>query len=346
MVAKPLIAPGGKAGPSISVALCTCNGARFLGEQFESLARQTRAPCELVVGDDASDDATLAIAKRFAARAPFPVRMIARSERIGHAANFLATARECAGEWIAFADQDDVWFEGKLAEVAAVIARHSDVLLVNQRAQICDESLAPRTGGLFPPDPRPGLHLRPHRALPLVWPGFLMTFDARLIRDFDPTLRPSLANGSAVGHGRWTFLLAAALGSYFVTDTPSAFYRRHADALTGDYRGAPRSLSTVSARAHAAVAEQLDHARSAVATLAELAACADETDRSKLAAAAGEYARAAAALAKRNDCYGDGFARRVAAWLSATRCGAYFGPPLQAGGIKAALKDATSVLGL
>ena len=44
---------------TISVALCTYNGARFLGEQLASLLAQDRRPDELVVCDDRSTDGTV-----------------------------------------------------------------------------------------------------------------------------------------------------------------------------------------------------------------------------------------------------------------------------------------------
>ena len=56
----------------ISVALCTFNGERFLGEQLASIAAQTRLPAELVVTDDASSDGTVALLEGFAQTAPFP----------------------------------------------------------------------------------------------------------------------------------------------------------------------------------------------------------------------------------------------------------------------------------
>jgi len=43
----------------ISVAMCTFNGGRYLEEQLESIGAQTRPPCELVVCDDGSTDATI-----------------------------------------------------------------------------------------------------------------------------------------------------------------------------------------------------------------------------------------------------------------------------------------------
>ncbi len=329
-------------GPSISIALCTHNGARYLQAQLDSLSRQTAPPAELVIGDDASGDATLEIVERFCKSAPFPVRIIARSERLGHTENFFATARECRGAWIAFADQDDVWFDGKLAEVQAVIAAHPEVLLVNQRALLCDENLTPRSAAPFPDEPRPGLHPTPHRRLPLVWPGFLMTIRARLLHDFDPELRPTLPHdGLRIGHGRWAFLLAAALGSYYVTKAPSACYRRHPDALTGAYAPARRSRRDFRAASHLALQSQRDYARAMAPALERLAALAPSPDdRPRLARAARCYDRAEEALNRRMACYeGATLAWRLSAWLEAGWDGAYCGPPLHAGGTRAAAKD-------
>lgn len=52
--------------PSISVAMCTYNGARFVREQLHSIAQQTTLPDELVVCDDASTDQTAEILADFA----------------------------------------------------------------------------------------------------------------------------------------------------------------------------------------------------------------------------------------------------------------------------------------
>ena len=72
----------------VSVALAACEGQRFLDEQLESIARQSRLPDELVLQDDASTDETLEIARAFAARAPFPVTVDVNPQRLGITGNF------------------------------------------------------------------------------------------------------------------------------------------------------------------------------------------------------------------------------------------------------------------
>src|ERR1017187_5313662 len=48
---------------NVSVAMCTYNGARFLNDQLESIASQSRLPDELILCDDCSSDDTVAIAR-------------------------------------------------------------------------------------------------------------------------------------------------------------------------------------------------------------------------------------------------------------------------------------------
>lgn len=113
-------------GKSISVAMCTYNGAKFLKEQLESIAAQTRLPMELVICDDRSTDSTIDIIEAFASSAPFPVKLKINPVNLGGSAkgitkNFEQAAGLCTGDLIAFCDQDDVWLPQKLASLAKMM---------------------------------------------------------------------------------------------------------------------------------------------------------------------------------------------------------------------------------
>lgn len=107
---------------NISIALCTCNGEDFLPAQLNSLLGQTHLPKELVVCDDASEDATVSILEAFTARAPFPVRLYHNEDRIGIGANFNRVIGLCSGDVIALCDQDDVWMPEKLTRLMEAFA--------------------------------------------------------------------------------------------------------------------------------------------------------------------------------------------------------------------------------
>lgn len=98
----------------ISIAMCTYNGERYIGEQLESIARQARLPDELIVCDDDSSDMTRHIIDAFNASVQFPVKLFRNEKNIGSTKNFEQAIRLCAGDIIALSDQDDVWHSDKL----------------------------------------------------------------------------------------------------------------------------------------------------------------------------------------------------------------------------------------
>ncbi|WP_025039844.1 glycosyltransferase family 2 protein [Nitrosospira briensis] len=128
---------------SLSIALASYNGERYIAEQLDSIARQTRLPDELIISDDASSDATPAIARDFALRAPFPVRVLQNSERAGSTCNFEIAIRACKGDIIFLCDQDDVWYPDKISLVEERFINNPDAGAVFTDADVVDENLHP-----------------------------------------------------------------------------------------------------------------------------------------------------------------------------------------------------------
>lgn len=133
----------------ISVAMCTFNGGRYLKEQLESIARQARLPCELVVCDDHSTDDTIAILKQFQAGAPFPVLVIQNALRLGSTRNFDQAIGLCRGEFIALCDQDDRWLPQKLERLSDVLTENPFLGGVFSDANLIDGDGRPVGMGLF-----------------------------------------------------------------------------------------------------------------------------------------------------------------------------------------------------
>ncbi len=103
---------------TVSVAMATYNGEKYIREQLDSLAAQEHVPAELVVTDDASTDETLAIIDEFSKIVPFPVYIHRNDRRVGYRANFMRAAALCRSELVAFCDQDDIWDPRKIAVCA------------------------------------------------------------------------------------------------------------------------------------------------------------------------------------------------------------------------------------
>lgn len=129
-------------GHTLSIALCTYNGARFLREQLDSIAAQTRPPDELVICDDGSTDDTLTIAEQFAAAAPFAVQIHPAVQNLGIAGNFERAICLCSGGIIALSDQDDVWLPHKLERLNTALSVSGTGFAFSD-AELVDESLKP-----------------------------------------------------------------------------------------------------------------------------------------------------------------------------------------------------------
>jgi len=131
-------------GPlSVSVALCTHNGAEFVREQVESVLSQTAPPQEIVLSDDDSHDDTVAIVRELvdeyrAQGGVISFTVLENRPALGVAGNFAQAIAGCTGDLIALSDQDDVWHAERLEVVARYFAEHPDVILVHGDARLID----------------------------------------------------------------------------------------------------------------------------------------------------------------------------------------------------------------
>jgi glycosyltransferase involved in cell wall biosynthesis len=128
---------------TISVALCTFNGAAFLAEQLQSICQQTRPPDEVVVCDDASSDRTSEILGRFSKEAPFPVAVKVNPRNLGSTANFAQAIGHCAGDLIVLSDQDDIWLPAKLEVLERTFAAEASAGFAWSDAEVVDERQTP-----------------------------------------------------------------------------------------------------------------------------------------------------------------------------------------------------------
>ena len=220
--------------PTVSVAMATYNGERFLQEQLDSLAAQTHLPCELVVGDDGSTDGTLDILERFARTAPFPVHIQRNSVNLGYGENFLQTASRCTGEWIAFCDQDDVWKPTKLAIFCRVLKRHPQVSLFVHELTECDEHLRHLmsvAAGFWI-----SRTVSPLKGAYRVFAGCSMIFRKTLLDIFATAYgKEFVSAGAILGHDSVINLSAYCTSFRYECRHALVLHRRHAAAATSGY---------------------------------------------------------------------------------------------------------------
>jgi len=214
--------------PSISVALCTRNGARFVEEQVRSILAQTLQPAEIVLSDDASTDATVALVTALVEPTAVALRVFTNDPALGVAKNFEQAMLACGGELIALSDQDDVWRPDRLEVMAALFAASPSLLLASSDARLVDESGEPLASTLF------GTLAISDAVFAAVDRG--EAFDALLRRNIvtgaTTMVRRALVEaavpfpGSWV-HDEWLAAVAAAIGGVEMSRETLVDYRQH-----------------------------------------------------------------------------------------------------------------------
>lgn len=339
--------------PTISIALATYNGARFLGEQLESLAKQTLQPIELVVCDDGSTDDTLDVLKRWGRNSSFPVRIHPNPSRLGFADNFLRAGSLCQGDLIAFCDQDDVWLPNKLSRCVERFRSDPELTLVSHNAWVTDESLVKKR--LLQPRRRATAYRRCQlRLLDHSFFGFGMVFDGRILRDFPWATRAmDYILDAPMSHDHWAPFLAGALGTVVIDGEPLALYRQHGqNTLGADWDGDTPEYAT-HARTES-VREQLAGLQARLGGWAEFLAALSaktvaEPDRSRLEAAGERYAEISQCYDSRAALYRQdaNAAARLRSLAKMTRTCAYRSPRRGGLGARPLLRDiAVTALGL
>jgi glycosyltransferase involved in cell wall biosynthesis len=244
----------------LSVVMCTHNGARHVRAQLDSIAGQTRLPDELVAFDDASTDETVPIVRRFAAAAPFPVRLTVNPERLGSTPNFQNAIGAADGEIMVLSDQDDVWRPQKLERIESAFAAAAGAGCMFSDAEIVDDQLRPlgyRLWDALRLDRRQRRSLASGSGLAVLLQRNVVTGATMAFRaDLRPLVLP-IPPGWV--HDGWIALLAAAVSGCVPLDEPLVLYRQHPSQQIG---GAKATF-----RQQVATARQMD--RAFFASLAE-----------------------------------------------------------------------------
>jgi len=215
--------------------MATFNGEKYIHAQLESLAAQTMLPLELVVTDDGSSDRTLEIVEEFKKNSKFSVQILRNEKRLGYEENFLKAATLCSGEFVAYSDQDDVWFPNKLARCCEAFSDPSVMLCIHSAETLYPDS---RTGHRHP-DFLKTETLTLDRNNPLMsYSGFALVFRRFLLDLCDNSMRPRTVHSLGgppmlMNHDEWVWFLGCSLGSVAQLSDSLAFYRQHASNTHG-----------------------------------------------------------------------------------------------------------------
>jgi glycosyltransferase involved in cell wall biosynthesis len=213
--------------PLVSVAMATCNGEPYVRPQLDSILEQSWPNIEVVVTDDCSTDGTWETLSEYAKRRG--VKIHRNEARVGISANFERAIRACSGEFIALADQDDVWKQEKIATLVSEIG--SAALIYSRVEEVLGShgelSLAPIAKRINRFARRHGSG-RPLRFL--LAENWIVSHSLMFSRNLVDVAVPFPA--SYPQHDWWLGIVAASLQGVKFLDQSLQLYRRHERSAT------------------------------------------------------------------------------------------------------------------
>lgn len=128
---------------AISIVMPAHNRAQLVERALASIAAQSLPPLEVILVDDASTDDTVAVAKAWAATAPFAMTVIEMERNGGAGAARNRGMQVAAGEFIAFLDSDDEYLPHALEALVAPLRDHPEACVSFADARVEFDDGAP-----------------------------------------------------------------------------------------------------------------------------------------------------------------------------------------------------------
>ncbi len=208
--------------PLISIAMATYNGEKYLKEQLESIYNQTYKNIEVIVTDDCSVDKTVEILEQYAKSCG--LKYIVNEKNLGFVKNFEKVLSLCNGDYIALADQDDIWCKDKieilLKNISGHLMVHSDAMLIDDKGEIIEESFTKQNKKKVYQTVQDYLFINNVT-------GCTCMIDKTL-------LKKALPIPSKFGvHDYWLAVIASTQDSIAYVDKPLVKYRQHDDNQIG-----------------------------------------------------------------------------------------------------------------
>jgi glycosyltransferase involved in cell wall biosynthesis len=222
--------------PSISVAMATYNGEKYLEEQLDSILSQTLKPVEIIVCDDQSTDRTREILEKYSNRGLLSYYV--NEKRLGFIGNFKRAVSLCTKEnYIALSDQDDVWLPNKLGQAAVCLQKiedkqvpamvYSDLILVDQDKNLINPSFRDELG-------QGGYDY----CLETLFFGCFVNGCTMLMNPAMRAYFSTIPENGALNHDTWMSMIAYTFGKADLLPESQIYYRSHLNNATdvGDFR--------------------------------------------------------------------------------------------------------------
>jgi len=116
----------------VSIITPIYNGSKTLQETYESVIGQDHKDWEWILFDDGSNDNTQTIARKYSEEHPGKIFYYEHTDNknFGTAYTRNRAIEKSQGEFIAFIDQDDIWYKERLTHQLGIIKNHKECAMI------------------------------------------------------------------------------------------------------------------------------------------------------------------------------------------------------------------------
>lgn len=134
-------------GVIASIILPVYNGQKYLNEMLDSIWKQSYRPIQLIISDDCSTDSSVSIIgdwRRGKQNDNFKIEVLYNKKNVGLSANISRAVLKAEGDYLFFADQDDIWDKNKIEKQIEYLCKNLDCVMCQ-----CDRSIIDQDGNLL-----------------------------------------------------------------------------------------------------------------------------------------------------------------------------------------------------
>jgi len=124
--------------PKISVIMSVYNGEKYLAQSIESILNQTFKNFEFIIIDDASQDKSLKILKKYAHRDK-RIKLLSNKKNMGLTKSLNKGLEQASGKYIARQDADDISLPMRFEMQVAFLENHKSYGIIGNNSYIIDE---------------------------------------------------------------------------------------------------------------------------------------------------------------------------------------------------------------
>lgn len=213
----------------VSIVLSTYNGEKYILEQLNSLYTQSYQADEVIIVDDASQDATVSMIKQFIGDNGLENwKVYINEHNCGWKKNFINALKRSTGDIVFLCDQDDVWRNSKIQEMLNVMKEKEDILVLASNYLAFYE----RNGSIYKTKEmanggRVYKYPMDQQLLYIKRPGCVFAVRRKIIEYIDKYLFDDYP------HDAFVWRTALLLDGLYIYDKMTIEYRRHDNTATG-----------------------------------------------------------------------------------------------------------------